>query len=279
MGLGPTEIAVLGQILKPNMRILTIGRLNLRLHNYRNIVAVKENEYFDERPDLIPPGATVDALDGSAYEGAEIVQDMNMPMAARDSKSRYDLVIDGGSIEHFFNIPQAFNNYHNLVDVGGYLYIVTNASNHYGHGFYQFSADLFYRVFNEAAGYKVIECFLEEHKFLDARIGTRRRFFLAPDPQATGKRTQFTGNRPVLLHFLARKISEGSLPITVVQSDYAAIWNRVEQKTANVKKSWKKRALEYVSILPFWWIPFNYIFLRRRHELGKSSIFKSIKKI
>ncbi len=261
------------------MRILTIGRLNFRDRNYSDILAVEENNYFDTRREILPPGSFVDAIDGSSYEGAKIVHDMNMPMAPMDPESRYDLVIDGGSLEHFYNVPQALNNYHNLVSVGGYLYIITNASNHFGHGLYQFSSELFYRVFNQAAGYEVIECYLEEHQFLDARIGAKRRFFLAPDPQVKGKRTQFTSSRPVLLHFLARKVSEGSLPVTVVQSDYAAIWSRAEPKTGNVKPGWKKRALRLFSIVPFWWIPFNYIFLYRRYKLGNNSEFKSIDKV
>ena len=49
------------------------------------------------------------AIDNSAYEGAAIVTDMNAPIDA-SLKNRFNVVLDGGCLEHIFNFPQAIRN-------------------------------------------------------------------------------------------------------------------------------------------------------------------------
>src|SRR5947207_4897958 len=48
-------------------------------------------------------------MDFSAYEGADIVQDLNRALPD-DLKSSFDVVIDGGTMEHVFNFAQALKN-------------------------------------------------------------------------------------------------------------------------------------------------------------------------
>src|SRR6266576_3889400 len=48
----------------------------------------------------------VDALDASDFEGASFVQDLNLPL--RDEmRERFEVVYDGGTLEHVFNLPVA----------------------------------------------------------------------------------------------------------------------------------------------------------------------------
>lgn len=53
-------------------------------------------------------------------------------------------MVDGGALEHTFNVPVALTSYMEMVRVGGRLILVSPANDHFGHGFYQFSAELFY---------------------------------------------------------------------------------------------------------------------------------------
>jgi len=55
-------------------------------------------------------------------------------------------VIDGGTLEHVFNFPVAIKNAMQMVRAGGRLSLSPPANNYFGHGFYQFSPELFYRV-------------------------------------------------------------------------------------------------------------------------------------
>src|SRR5687768_16540043 len=59
---------------------------------------------------LLAMGASqVEAMDFSAYEGAQILHDLNQPIPA-EWHQRYDTVFDGGTLEHVFNFPTAIRN-------------------------------------------------------------------------------------------------------------------------------------------------------------------------
>ncbi|MBU3077344.1 class I SAM-dependent methyltransferase [Sphingomonas quercus] len=94
------------------------------------------------------------AADASPYEGAAIVHDFNQPLPD-DLHQSFDTVIDFGSTEHIFNIAQSLTNLMNLVRVGGRLIACVPANNWLGHGFYQFSAEMPFRVFTPANGFRL----------------------------------------------------------------------------------------------------------------------------
>jgi len=93
------------------------------------------------------------SIDASSYERASLVHDMNRPIPD-ELKGRFSVVIDGGTLEHVFNFPVAIQNCMDLLRVGGHFFAHTMANNFMGHGFYQFSPELFYRV-SHAPGRRV----------------------------------------------------------------------------------------------------------------------------
>ena len=93
-------------------------------------------------------------MDASDYEHATVVADLNQPIP-QSLHGHFNLVYDGGTIEHIFNVRQSFENLMSLPKVGGSLVIQTMANNWFGHGFYQFSPELFYRVLSPENGYRV----------------------------------------------------------------------------------------------------------------------------
>ena len=54
--------------------------------------------------------ATFDVFDVCAHRGVEILVDLNIPNSTSMYTSRYDLVIDNGTLEHCFNIGEALIN-------------------------------------------------------------------------------------------------------------------------------------------------------------------------
>src|SRR5688572_1418658 len=71
---------------------------------------------------------TVDSMDASNFEGATIVHDLNLPVP--DSlKGKFDVVCDGGTIEHVMNFPVVIRNCMEMVKVGGHLILGTPANN------------------------------------------------------------------------------------------------------------------------------------------------------
>ena len=87
---------------------------------------------------------TIQALDVSEFEGAEIIHDLNNPELPRNLHERFDVIIDHGTLEHVFHIPNALNNLFRMLKVGGRLIHASPTSNLVDHGFYMFSPTFFY---------------------------------------------------------------------------------------------------------------------------------------
>jgi hypothetical protein len=101
-------------------------------------------------------GATrVDCLDVSAFEGANILHDLNMPSPTR-LDSQYSLIFDNGTMEHCFNIAQVFVNINSMLYKGGLVLHTSPLNNFVNHGFYQFSPCLFL-AFYLKNGYEILE--------------------------------------------------------------------------------------------------------------------------
>ena len=76
-----------------------------------------------------------------------MIHDLNLPVPP-ELHERYDLIIDGGTLEHVFHVPIAMENCMKMTKTGGHVVIITNINNLVGHGFYHFSPDFFFRAFS-----------------------------------------------------------------------------------------------------------------------------------
>jgi SAM-dependent methyltransferase len=171
------------------------------------------------------------ALDVSAYEGAEIIHDLGEPIPQHLHQS-FDVVIDGGMLEHVFNFPGALKNAMELVAVGGHLVLLTPANNFFGHGFYQFSPELFFRALSPENGFRVERVVALENDIEWASLlgltyvnELKGRWYEVADPASLGGRGTLTNRHPVTLFVRARR--EAALPVFArypQQSDYVATW-------------------------------------------------------
>jgi len=164
-------------------------------------------------------GATeVVSMDANSYEGATILHDMNTPIAAGRS---FDCLIDGGTMEHVFNAPVAMQNCMDLVRQGGHVIHIVPANNEFGHGFYQFSPEFFYRVYSEGNGFRVVE-------LLAVEVGPGGRVFQIPDPLEMKARTTLRTVSGLYIMVLAQKIAaDAHIRHWPQQSDYEfAAWQQ-----------------------------------------------------
>ncbi|MGH8513088.1 MAG: class I SAM-dependent methyltransferase, partial [Gammaproteobacteria bacterium] len=106
---------------------------------------------------------SIRSLDASDYEHATDIVDLNAPID-ESYKNIFSVVIDSGSLEHVFNFPVAIKSCMQMVEPGGYFIGVVPGNNFLGHGFYQFSPELFYRIFTQANGFAVIKMFVFEDR-------------------------------------------------------------------------------------------------------------------
>jgi SAM-dependent methyltransferase len=163
----------------------------------------------------------VSSLDASAFEGAQVVHDLNLPIGA-DLQERFDLVYDGGTLEHVFNFPIALKNCMEMVRPGGWLILHTVANNYCGHGFYQFSPELFFRALSPENGFEVERMVLH-------RIGPYGGWYEVTDPEKIRSRVELVTFMPVQLLVQAKRVRVAPIfAKTPQQSDYTPRWTDQE---------------------------------------------------
>jgi len=93
-------------------------------------------------------------VDIAAIRGGEEIRDLNAPQLWED---QFDLVIDGGTLEHCFNVGQAFVNAASAVMSGGHIFH-WNPLSMVNHGFFNFSPTLYHDFYTQN-GWDVVKMF------------------------------------------------------------------------------------------------------------------------
>lgn len=207
---------------------ITLGRQNLHIDRdtYRAEAARFEvspvGDAFSDFPFveglLRSLGATSPrSLDASGYEGADHVVDLNEPVP-EELIDQFSVVIDGGTLEHVFDFRQAAINVAKMLKIGGHVISVTPCNNFMGHGFYQFSPELFYRVFSPENGFEVETMVLTE-------VNADSDWYEAADPDVARARVMLVNGSRTYLMMRARKIADVKMfAKTPQQSDYSVLW-------------------------------------------------------
>ena len=199
-------------------RVATIGRQEIhvpedKLKSALNLKGnTKYGHYCEELLIEHFAATVVESFDNSDYEHATYIADMNKPLAVQN---RYDTVIDFGTLEHIYNIPQALRNVSELCSAGGQILHVLPANNFCGHGFWQVSPELFFTLYSEANGYQETEVFL-------ADLANEQFWYQVREPR-DGARANVTSS--TLLYALVRtRRTKVFSHDDVQQSDYVFAW-------------------------------------------------------
>lgn len=259
-------------------RVVTIGRLSLNMspkqqERIRAFLGVTggpggpSGGASDDFLRMLCGGATIESLDVSAYEGASIVHDLNTPVP--DSlEGQYDLLIDGGSLEHVFNVPMALANYSRMVRPGGRVLIATTANNYMGHGFYQFSPELFYSYFSARNGWALEYVGLAVHPYPSSSLSDRCEMYEVANPSEENARIGLVSGTPALILALARRLTVAEeLDDRVIQSDYIALHEESEGSSQD-RTVERVRRSGMLDLLPAWLLRY----LRGVRELRRYSI-------
>jgi SAM-dependent methyltransferase len=172
----------------------------------------------------------VTSLDCSDFEGASVIHDLNEPLPTT-YREQYDLVYDGGTLEHVFNFPRALRSAMEAVRIGGHILLHTPTNNYCGHGFYQLSPELFYRALSQENGFQV-ERMIAFFPFEGSR------WYDVEDPAKAGCRVEIArASHRVLLLVLGRRIHRVEIFRNVPQqSDYVAGWNSAGSEEIEVER-------------------------------------------
>jgi len=240
MGIVYSNAALLALARRNNIcfdKILTIGHQELhlsqkQLRQFAKCYGFKidpgiflREKYADKFFEIFLDAKSVTSLDYSDYQQANIVHDMNTPIDP-SYHEKFDVVVDGGSLEHIFNFPVAVANCMKMVKKDGSLFIFTTANNHTGHGFYQFSPELFFRIFQSENGFATRYVILEKHPFPGVELSPRTRCFEVVDPASVKQRVGLVTNSPVMI--MIHAIKTETKPVFAdypIQSDYLLEYN------------------------------------------------------
>jgi SAM-dependent methyltransferase len=229
-------------------------------------------------PFLESLGATeIVSFDASDYEGAKVVHDFNEPVPER-FHGQFDIVVDSGSLEHIFNFPVAIKNLMQMVKPGGHLLIMTPANNFCGHGFYQFSPELFYRVLGETNGFAV-------RRMLVAECFEDAYWWEVPDPVTVRRRVSFENRYWTHLFLIAQRVADRPIFLkSPQQSDYVAAWEQAADGApppglpwyTSTEGYWQKRRRKFAASLRYRWLKYTKFRGKDREQMLKSGIFRQV---
>jgi hypothetical protein len=129
-------------------------------------------------------GIETEFVDIVASRGFEIVVDLNREAPA-DLIGRYDIVYDGGTMEHCFNVGQVMRNIHAFAKVGGFI-VHVNPLNHYNHGFFNFSPTFYHDWYTQSGNAIVSPYYAMHGPVMNAQLVTLEptRSFVGAPPRA-----------------------------------------------------------------------------------------------
>lgn len=161
-----------------------------------------------------------DALDNSDYEGARVIHDLNDPNVPDNLKGQFDVVYDGGTLEHVFNVPVAMMCMGEFLNSRGFIIHDLPVNNYVDHGFYQFSPTLFWHYYG-LNGFQLHESVLIQHtdNVLDPMVVVPHH---VPETNAY---TRKMGDLAYGIHFVARKTPVATSGRMPVQSKYMNAWD------------------------------------------------------
>jgi len=162
----------------------------------------------------------VDSFDASLFEGATHIHDFNYPLGDPGLQAKYSVVLDGGTLEHVFNYPQAIKNCMEMTALGGDFVGITPTNGLSGHGFYQISPELLYQALSDANGFSILLMMSCQPSAMD--------WSYIPKPAGVPNgRVLVPSLGETYIFFVARRTK--IVPIFGTwpqQSDYAAGWKR-----------------------------------------------------
>lgn len=205
------------QVEPTTLRKLLVG-FGLPIDESRSIQMLTEADGFCEPFFRLLGASEVFSIDASSYQQATLLQDLNQEIP-NEIKNRFSAVVDGGSLEHVFNFPKAIANCMDMIRPGGHFIGISPANNFMGHGFYQFSPELFYRVFAAPNGFSMQRMIIYQDCWPDNAWHEVR------DPEEVRRRVTLVNRYPTYILIQAQK--HHSVPLfspNPQQSDYVAMW-------------------------------------------------------
>jgi len=219
--LGLYTVEVLANRRNGLKSVLTLGRQEIHAqglyHDLKTKSPIQLSKYSRYcEPLLIDHfgASTVDSLDRSNFEGANVIHDLNEPLP-NELASAYDTLLDLGTLEHVMDVEAALENVARAVRVGGAIAHVVPSNGCPGHGLYQFSPQLFHSYYAPQRGFRDTEVYV-------ATLNRPHLWYQVPMPAYT-ERVNIGSRGPMYVICLTTKASDVDRG-AFQQSDYVDLW-------------------------------------------------------
>lgn len=168
------------------------------------------------------------SMDYSDYEGAEIIHNLNEPDLAEEHHGIADLIVDAGTLEHVFHLPNALKVVHNLLRPEGLVYHHNPSNGYLDHGFYQICPTLYYDYYRE-----------NRYEIVSANLINRYRGVISSEPYLTdvyrnkGMFYSVDKLERCTVAFVARKTIQSTFGAIPTQSYYRQMHSDFQQEYEN----------------------------------------------
>ena len=177
----------------------------------------------------------VDSLDYFPNEKPTYVIDLNKSIDS-EYHGQYDMVFDGGTSEHCFNVRESLSNVIKLLKIGGWVVHAVPLSGWINHGFYQFSPTLFFDFYG-INGFVELEAKIIVHK--PSMLGAS---YFDYNPSAFFP-MDFKGKRAILF-FTAKKNNDVKEILNPIQGFYNGVFGGKQQSAGIAAREKLKRKVE-----------------------------------
>jgi len=157
-----------------------------------------------------------------------ILHDLNDPVP-ESLRNRFGLILDGGTVEHIFDMRQVFGNIVNMLRVNGCVLHIASFS--IDHGLYGLSPTLFFDYYDRN-GFDRMKCFLMEVDFSDITKSFRDRHRLVRYEYGMSLDGVLKAGVEVLVFFVARKVRQVAETSVPTQGAYARRGNLEDTQVA-----------------------------------------------
>lgn len=169
------------------------------------------------------------ALDYSDYEGADIIYNLNSDSEELPENliNKFDIIIDGGTLEHVFNPANAMRNINKMLKNNGTVYHMVPCAGLVNHGFYSFSPTFFLDYYGEK-GYNIKTIRMQYkpergiYKFVYYSMDCR--LFLTPDGFNAYISKLWDKGGEIMLQCIAQKLDDNNIDNSPLQTRYKQIY-------------------------------------------------------
>jgi len=176
--------------------------------------------------------SAVESIDVSDYQEASLHADLNVRVK-KDLHRLFDVIYDGGTIEHVFNVPMVLENIHKMLKENGIVIHGTPSTNHVDHGFYMISPTLYHDYYGQN-NYNIIRSYIFEYA---PKTHDRCKWKIYDN--SDGKEMYFSNiwwkKNALGVWFVAKKNGDSKGIVVPQQGRYVQIWDK--SKNRNIRST------------------------------------------